>query len=137
MLADEAARLIPEPPASHDAFGYLAWEELVVTTARRLSLIAGTDECSTAAITLTLRSGRLDGRALLTLATLLTDPSDSQAGERALWEAVAHTRPMPELTGGIIANQGRTNATGVDRSSVRPITRRAQRRLTLVAPVRN
>lgn len=40
-MAQQAAMLLPEPPAAHDIDGYLAWKELVWSTAMRLSAIAG------------------------------------------------------------------------------------------------
>jgi hypothetical protein len=40
-LAQRAAELLVEPPEAHDAFGFLAWEELVLSTAARIGRIAG------------------------------------------------------------------------------------------------
>ncbi len=94
-LARKAAELLPEPPAAHDAFGYLAWEELVVSTARRLQWLLGDaamapSPVTGAATTLTLQPGtaRLDGQALLTLSGLLA-AGDDFACEGALIEAMA------------------------------------------------
>ena len=91
-MARKAAELLPEPPAAHDPFGYLAWEELVVSTARRLQWLMDDPEpyaCVELPVTLTLQPGtaRLDGPALLTLATLLATGDDS-ACEGVLTKAV-------------------------------------------------
>jgi hypothetical protein len=91
-MAHKAAELLPEPPAAHDPFGYLAWEELVVSTARRLQWLMGDAEPSGSVelpVTLTLQPGtaRLDGQALLTLARLLA-AGDDTACEGVLTQAV-------------------------------------------------
>ena len=92
-LARKAAELLPEPPAAHDPFGYLAWEELVVSTARRLQWLMPIAETASPALSsegLTLQPGtaRLDALALLTLAGLLA-AGDDAACEGALTRAVA------------------------------------------------
>lgn len=91
-MARKAAELLPEPPAAHDPFGYLAWEELVVSTARRLQWLMDDPEPSASVdlpVALTLQPGtaRLDGQALLTLARLLATGDDT-ACEGVLTQAV-------------------------------------------------
>ena len=134
-LADEAARLLPEPPAGHDAFGYLAWEELVVDTARRLALFSGglgDLEPASDVLTLTPHTRRLDGRGLLSLATIVND--DPCAGERALWLAVTNS----DL--GDCAEPTTTSVVRLDRSGTAhgPANRRGnRRRRTLLTVVKN
>ena len=94
-LARQAADLLPEPPAAHDAFGYLAWEELVVTTARRLAWIAGGDLGAIPAgddLHRDAATDRLDAATLLALAAVVAATSDVQACEAALARAVADCR---------------------------------------------
>ncbi|RMB83799.1 hypothetical protein [Streptomyces shenzhenensis] len=74
-VAWRAAELLPEPPAAHDSFGYLAWEELVLSTARRLQRLLDDTTLMTrpqaAALVLAPGTGRLDGTSLLALAARL------------------------------------------------------------------
>jgi hypothetical protein len=77
-MADRVAELLPEAPGAHDAFGYLAWEELVLSSARRIqarldsaTLLAGAPQ---GAVSL----ARLDGRALVTLAVTLAYEPDGE-----------------------------------------------------------
>jgi hypothetical protein len=86
-LARRAADLLPEPPAAHDAFGMLAWEELVLSTARRLQahLDVATLLAPPTAPTLRRRpaSARLDADSLITLAVLLAHTDDATCGDLA------------------------------------------------------
>jgi hypothetical protein len=101
-LARQAAELLPEPPAPHDAFGMLAWEELVLSTARRLQ--AFLDDATLLAPPATTRlhcasaSGRLDGASLITLAVLLIDADDHHC-EALLHEALAAAGDQAVLAG--------------------------------------
>ncbi|MFJ3667392.1 hypothetical protein ACIPSE_13140 [Streptomyces sp. NPDC090106] len=74
--ARRAAELLPEPPAAHDSFGYLAWEELVLSTARRLQRLMDEAELRAhpqdTALALSPATGRLDAPSLLNLAARLT-----------------------------------------------------------------
>ncbi|UGQ11096.1 hypothetical protein LO772_30530 [Yinghuangia sp. ASG 101] len=75
-VARQAAELLPEPPAAHDSFGYLAWEELVFSTARRLQHLLDdatlmTPPRQAAPLVLSPKTGRLDGASLLALAARL------------------------------------------------------------------
>ena len=91
-MARKAAELLPEPPAAHDPFGYLAWEELVVSTARRLQWLMADAEFASPdafprALTRQAGTARLDAQALLTLAGLLATGDDT-ACEGVLTQAV-------------------------------------------------
>lgn len=74
-IARQAAELLPEPPAAHDSFGYLAWEELVLSTAHRLQRLLDDATLMTrpqaTALVLSPVTGRLDGASLLDLAARL------------------------------------------------------------------
>jgi hypothetical protein len=74
-VARRAAELLPEPPAAHDSFGYLAWEDLVLSTARRLQRLLDDATLMTrpqaAPLVLSPGTGRLDGTSLLALAARL------------------------------------------------------------------
>jgi hypothetical protein len=92
QVARLAAGLLPEAPPAHDAFGYLSWEELVLSTARRLQWLL--DDATLLAPPRVCRprpgvSGRLDGDALLTLAVLLVHDDSDAACAELLSEAVA------------------------------------------------
>ena len=96
-LAEQAADLLPEAPAEHDSFDYLAWEELVLSTARRLLWAAGGElNAQTHTPRLDALTGRLTGTDLLALAALTADPT-SCAGELALGRALAG---RPDHAGG-------------------------------------
>lgn len=103
-IARRAAELLPEPPAAHDAFGYLAWQELVLSTAQRLQWLLDRDGIRTpcrdepTTLTLTPRSDRLDADALLALTGLLAN-DDTAAGEVALARAVANCREPGSVPG--------------------------------------
>ena len=106
-MARKAAELLPEPPASHDPFGYLAWEELVVSTARRLHWLMGDAEPASrsessaelpTALTLQPGTARLDGEALLVLAGLLATGDDLTC-EGVLTQAVATCLVAPQGAG--------------------------------------
>lgn len=126
-LAAEAARLLPEPPAGHDAFGYLAWEELVVDTARRLSHLGA--DCAAEPVTLTPHTRRLDGAALLSLATLVADATDPEAGQRALWLAVT-SEDRASQEPGLLRAERSSHGHG-------PTNRRANRRRRALLSVKN
>ncbi len=84
QMARRAAELLPEPPPSHDAFGYLAWEELVLSTARRLQRLLDDRTLGSRPLAVPTLAvpGRLDGDALLALAVLLVhDDADSACSE--------------------------------------------------------
>lgn len=84
QVARQAAALLPEPPPSHDAFGYLAWEELALSTARRLQRLLddATLRSRSFATPRSSTPGRLDGDTLLALAVLLVhDDADSACSE--------------------------------------------------------
>ncbi|WP_460846705.1 hypothetical protein [Phytohabitans suffuscus] len=74
-LAKHAAKLLPEPPPADDVEGYLAWRDLVLDTAVRISAIV---DCR--GFEISLSHSKLDGhspvtwRALLALASALTPP---------------------------------------------------------------
>lgn len=92
-LARQAAYVLPEPPAAHDAFGYLAWEELVVSTARRLAHLADiapstSSHPSRGDVRLDPATGALDAASLLALSALLADTGDVGACSAALVGAV-------------------------------------------------
>ncbi|WP_131831466.1 hypothetical protein [Pseudofrankia asymbiotica] len=73
-VARRAAGLLPEPPAAHDSYGYLAWEELVLSTAQRLQRLLSHEALTTppaASLALAPETGHLDAESLLTLAVLL------------------------------------------------------------------
>lgn len=89
-LAREIASLIPEPPAAHDPFGYLAWEEIVLGAATRLGAL-GSDRRSAESLQGLLHiscvTGRLDAEALTTLAMVVQD-AGTAAGEPLLQMSV-------------------------------------------------
>lgn len=92
-LAHRAAEVLPEPPAAHDAFGYLAWEELVLSTARRLADLADSAPSTSSHpsrydVRLDPASGALDAASLLALSTLLGETGDVGACSAALVGAV-------------------------------------------------
>jgi hypothetical protein len=124
-LADEAARLLPEPPAGHDAFGYLAWEELVLSTARRLAQFGEFPEHGAGRVALGTRSHRLDGTSLLSLASLLVGHADATVAEESLSQAVIRSEQVPWGT-----RVSRTFGTKA------PASRRPLRRRTMLVPLR-
>lgn len=109
MVADErvlaisrrVAPLLPEPPAPHDAFGYLAWEELVLATARRLRPYLADDEITSHTRLPALRfspvTGRLGAESLATLAIVLARDVDPASCEALLLDALAACRTGAEL----------------------------------------
>lgn len=96
-VAQRAADMLPEPPAAHDAFGYLAWEELVLSTARRLQWLMELPPHNGPTgtpldLALAPLAGHLDGTALLTLAALLWHAADTGSCEALLARSVARSR---------------------------------------------
>jgi hypothetical protein len=92
VMARRVAPLLPEPPAAYDAFGYLAWEELVLTTARRLapylSAAVVDSPIRLPALRFSPASGRLDAESVATLAVLLARDVDSASCESLLLDAL-------------------------------------------------
>jgi hypothetical protein len=94
-MARQAAELLPEAPPIHDSFGYLAWEELVISVAERLRPFLAT---SAAPVTeapqprLSPASGRLTPTFLLTLASALDQDAAVCSCEALLFETVASVR---------------------------------------------
>jgi hypothetical protein len=70
VLAQRAAALLPEPPHEDDAFGFLAWEELVLTTARRIGDLAGDDLLKMSRACGTAPGSGITWQALVKLAVL-------------------------------------------------------------------
>jgi hypothetical protein len=96
QLAQRAAELLPVPPAAHDAFGYLAWEELVMSTARRVHQLAGAPQLhpghsgrAPACVALEPDAVRVSAGTLLRLGALLAVSDDTTACEGVLARAVA------------------------------------------------
>ncbi|MEX5635417.1 hypothetical protein [Parafrankia sp. FMc2] len=90
-VARRAAELLPEPPPAHDSYGYLAWEELVLSTARRLQRLLSYETLATtpaASLALVPGTGRLDAEFLLTLSVLLAQDDDHHC-DQLLSDAVA------------------------------------------------
>lgn len=80
QLARKAASVIPEPPAAHDPFGYLAWEELVLCTATRLGALDADPVPARRAsglLHISPVTGRLDAESLTALAVVVQDDSTS------------------------------------------------------------
>lgn len=100
-MARQVAPLLPEPPAPHDAFGYLAWEELVLTTARRLRPYVLDDDTTRHARLPALRfspvTGRLGAESLATLAIVLARDVDPASCEALLLDALAACRTGAQL----------------------------------------
>lgn len=76
-LVQRAAELLPGPPRAHDAYGYLAWEELAMDTVVRIGELAGPDlpqlmRLSGARLP---KDGVLDERGLLWLAGMVAHDS--------------------------------------------------------------
>jgi hypothetical protein len=97
-MARQAAALLPGAPSSHDSFGYLAWEELVLSTARRLLQFGADVPAGPPTLQLEPVSARVDASALISLAGLLAARDDA-ACERALSDGVSvsrgeHTTPV-------------------------------------------
>ena len=80
-LVRRAAELLPGPPRAHDAYGYLAWEELAMNTVAQIGELAGPDlpqlmRLSGARLP---KDGVLDVRGLLWLAGMVSqDCGDMQ-----------------------------------------------------------
>lgn len=90
-VARRAAELLPGPPPAHDGYGYLAWEELVLSTARRLQRLLSHETLATPpapSLALARGTGRLDAEFLLTLSVLLVHDDDFLCA-RLLSDAVA------------------------------------------------
>ena len=100
-MAGKVASLLPEPPASHDAFGYLAWEELVLAAAQRLRAYlpdsAFQRPVRLSCLSLSPETGRLAAGSLTALAGLLAHEVDTASCEALLlqatkaWQAAAAT----------------------------------------------
>ena len=81
-LVRRAAELLPGPPRAHDAYGFLAWEELVMDTVARIGELAGPElprlmRRSGARLP---KDGVLDVRGLLWLAGMVVhDSHDTQS----------------------------------------------------------
>ncbi|MBM9464099.1 hypothetical protein JL108_11620 [Aeromicrobium sp. YIM 150415] len=93
-LAHRAAELLPEAPAVDDAFGYLAWEELVLSTVGRLHWVSGNSlpVALESDVLLDPKTIRLDVMSLLALTSLLASDATSHRCENALSDAVAAVR---------------------------------------------
>lgn len=101
LMAGKVASLLPEPPASHDAFGYLAWEELVLAAAQRLRAYlpdsAFQRPVRLSCLSLSPETGRLAAGSLTALAGLLAHEVDTASCEALLlqateaWQAAAAT----------------------------------------------
>lgn len=100
-MARQVAPLLPEPPAPHDAFGYLAWEELVLSTARRLHPYLPADEITShvplPALRFSALTGRLCAESLVTLAIVLAHEVGPVPCEALLLDALAARRTGAEL----------------------------------------
>ncbi|MFJ9390861.1 hypothetical protein ACIRON_18690 [Nocardioides sp. NPDC101246] len=98
VMARQVAPLLPEPPAPHDAFGYLAWEELVLTTARRLRSYVPDDVTTSHTPLPTVRfsaaTGRLCAESVTTLAVTLARDVDTAPCETLLLDALAAFRTV-------------------------------------------
>lgn len=91
LMAGQVAALLPEPPASHDAFGYLAWEELVLTAAQRLRAYLPDSALQRpvrlSPLSLSPETGRLAAGSLAALASLLAHGVDTARCEALLLQA--------------------------------------------------
>ncbi|GAA1948191.1 hypothetical protein GCM10009798_04200 [Nocardioides panacihumi] len=92
MLAEQAAALLPGPPAVHDAFGYLAWEDLILSAVRRLQSLAD-DVPALAAAGARLPSLQLDGTGLLVLAARLANDDAADTATCAILRRIAIVQP--------------------------------------------
>ncbi|MFC9552113.1 hypothetical protein ACFTWF_14775 [Rhodococcus sp. NPDC056960] len=91
LMAGQVASLLPEPPASHDAFGYVAWEELVLTAAQWLRAylpdVALQGPVRRSRLSFSPETGRLATGSLTALATLLAHEVDTASCEALLLQA--------------------------------------------------
>ncbi|MGW5145744.1 hypothetical protein [Rhodococcus koreensis] len=91
LMAGQVASLVPEPPAWHDAFGYLAWEELVLTAAQwlRAYLPDAALQCPPrrSPLSFSPETGRLAAGSLTALATMLAHEVDTASCEALLLQA--------------------------------------------------
>lgn len=69
VLARQAADILPEPPPADNREGYQAWEGLVLSTAARIGVLAGTGGAVPATVGPRVRHC-FDWRALLSLASV-------------------------------------------------------------------
>ncbi|TQC49224.1 hypothetical protein EEB14_11115 [Rhodococcus sp. WS4] len=91
LMAGQVASLLPEPPAWHDAFGYLAWEELVLTAAQQLRAYlpdaAFQGPVRRSPLSFSPETGRLAAGSLTVLAALLAHGVGTASCEALLLQA--------------------------------------------------
>ena len=95
VLARRAARLLPAPPDTGDAFGMLAWEELVLATAKRLGMVARCDTRHLPPdVVMPAPGTKVTWQTLLKLGALLY--SDDAIGDRAAGWFTSTTTTLSE-----------------------------------------
>ena len=106
-LARRIAELLPEPPSPDDPFGYLAWEELVLTAAGRLGLQARlhlrTLSCRRAG---TPDSHRVTWQDLIRLASLVEFGATPAAAQQLLDDIVHRITASEPLGVAVRADHG-------------------------------